>query len=89
MFRKTREKSPYFLLAVDFGYSLLAGVGLFGYLGYWLDGRFGTTPWLMIAGGALGLATAFNGLFRRLNVLEGGRKARRKQDKEKGPDPRP
>lgn len=89
MFQRNRERSPYFLLAVDFGYTLLAGLGVFGYLGYWLDGRYGTSPWLLLAGIALGLAVGFNGLFRRLNLIEQREKARREQEKKQGRDPRP
>ena len=89
MFQRNRERSPYFLLAVDFGYTLLAGLGVFGYLGYWLDARYGTSPWLLLAGFALGLAVGFNGLFRRLNLIEQREKARREQEKKQGRDPRP
>jgi F0F1-type ATP synthase assembly protein I len=70
MFRKTREKSPYFLALMDFGYTLLAAVLVFGYLGYWLDQRFRTLPWLMIGGIGLGLAVGFNSLIRRMRVLD-------------------
>lgn len=71
MFRKHREKSPYFLAMMDFGYTLLAAVGVFGYLGYRLDQRWGSSPWLLLGGIGLGLAVGFNSLFRKLNVLEG------------------
>lgn len=83
MFRKTREKSPYFLVAMDFGYTLLAAVGVFGYIGYWLDGRYHRTPWFLLGGIGLGLAVGFNGLFRRLGILEKRRKSG------KNPDPKP
>jgi F0F1-type ATP synthase assembly protein I len=88
VFRKTREKSPYYLVAVDFGYTLLAAIGIFGWLGWLADRRFGTTPWLMLVGFGLGMAVGFNGLFRRLNLLEQDRKAARKREKEKEPPPR-
>lgn len=81
MFKKTREKSPYFLLAMDFGYNLLGSILVLGGLGWYVDGRYGTTPWFMIAGGGLGIAVGFNSLFRRLNLLEQRRKAERKQAK--------
>lgn len=80
MFKKTREKSPYFLVAMDFGYTLLAGVGLFGFLGYWLDKRYQASPWFLLGGIGLGLAVGFNSLFRRLNMLEKHRKAGRRPD---------
>lgn len=87
MFKKTRDKSPYFLLAMDFGYNLLGSILVLGGLGWYIDGRYGTRPWLMIGGGLLGIAVGFNGLFRRLNLLEERRKAERKQEALKKPPP--
>ena len=75
MFNKTREKSPYFLAAMDFGYTLLAAVGVFGWLGWWLDRRYGTNPWFLLGGIGLGLAVGFNSLFKKLNLLEKRAKA--------------
>jgi len=83
VFKKTREKSPYFLLAMDFGYTLLAAVGVFGYLGYRMDGRFHSNPWFLLAGIGLGLAIGFNSLFKRLNLVERRTKA------ESRPKPKP
>lgn len=40
------EAGPYFTLGAQIA-GTLAGLTL---LGYWLDGRFGTRPWLMLAG---------------------------------------
>ncbi|HYF93361.1 MAG TPA: AtpZ/AtpI family protein [Symbiobacteriaceae bacterium] len=80
MFKRTRERSPYFLLAMDFGYTLLAAILLFGFIGWYVDNRYSTAPWFMLAGGGLGLAVGFNSLFRKLNLLESKRKAARKQD---------
>lgn len=37
-----------------------------GALGWWLDGKLGTTPWLMIAGILLGACGAMYSLVRRL-----------------------
>jgi ATP synthase protein I len=74
VFQKTREKSPHFLAAMDFGYTLLAAVGVFGWLGWWLDRRYGTNPWLLLGGIGLGLAVGFNSLFRKLNLIEQRRK---------------
>lgn len=79
MFKKPRDKSPYFLLAVDFGYNLLGSILVLGGLGWYIDSRYGTTPWFMIAGGLLGIAVGFNSLFRRLNLLEEKRKVDKKQ----------
>lgn len=82
MFKKTREKSPYYHLAMDFGYTLLAGVVLFGYGGYRIDQKYPRfKPLFLIGGVLLGLATGFNSLFRRLKLLEQKDKAT-KQGKE-------
>lgn len=79
MFRKTREKSPYFLAAMDFGYTLLAAVLIFGSLGLWLDRKYATSgPWFLLGGVALGLAVGFNSLFKRLNLLEQSQKLSKK-----------
>ncbi len=57
----------------------LGGIGWFvaisiaaGVLGgYWLDGRFGTRPWLAVVGLTLGAAVAFTGMLRMLRSVMG------------------
>lgn len=44
-----------------------------GALGWWLDGRFGTGPWLMIVGILLGAAGAFYSLVKRLGPVQSKR----------------
>lgn len=89
VFKKTREKSPYFHAAVDFGYTLLASIAVFGWLGWWLDGKYQTTPLLLIGGIFLGLAVGFNSLFKRLNLLDKTHKAAKDREKQKPPEPKP
>ena len=36
----------------------------FGAIGYWLDGRFGTKPWLLLGGLILGMVGGFVNFFR-------------------------
>ncbi len=51
-----------------------AGVGIqfagtflvMGFFGWWLDGKLGTEPWLMIAGILLGATGAFISLVKRV-----------------------
>jgi F0F1-type ATP synthase assembly protein I len=43
-------------------------VGFFG--GRWLDGKLGTTPWLMIAFLALGLFAGFRSVLRAVRRLD-------------------
>ena len=40
-------------------YTLVGGIILLGGLGYYLDGRWGTAPWLLITGLALGMVVGF------------------------------
>ncbi len=60
---------------IDWGAALrLTGIGFFIVVcillgaggGLWLDGRFGTRPWLMVAGLFLGLLLAGFGVYRMI-----------------------
>ena len=44
------------LSGLHLGLEFVGGTLIFAGLGYWLDGRWDTSPWLTITGGALGLA---------------------------------
>jgi F0F1-type ATP synthase assembly protein I len=46
------------------GLKLAGSVALFGAAGWWLDGKLGTTPWLLILGLFLGAGLAFASLLR-------------------------
>ncbi len=48
------EKSSWAYL--NLGLQLAVTVSLFVALGYWLDGRYGWSPWCTLAGGILGSA---------------------------------
>ena len=87
--RNSRHKSPYLLTAIDFGYTLLASLGIFGWLGWWLDGRVHTSPLFLIGGIFLGLAVAFSGLLRRLGAIERAQKAAKSQQEREPPDAQP
>ncbi len=49
-----REAAPLLGLGMTLAVTVLAGLGL----GYWLDGRLGTRPWLMLVGASLGITAA-------------------------------
>lgn len=51
---------------VQIGLELAAGVGLGFWAGYRLDQKFGSAPWLMLAGAAAGLGAGFYLVFREL-----------------------
>lgn len=40
--------------------------------GWWLDGRFGTTPWGLIVGGMLGLVTSFLHILKVTGAMRTG-----------------
>ena len=52
---KPGDETDWYRLA-GLGFEFIIAVLLFGWLGYWLDGRCRTAPWLMIAGFGVGFA---------------------------------
>jgi ATP synthase protein I len=78
-----RRAAPYLNLGWIFAASLAAGV--LG--GRWLDGRFGTRPWLLLAGAMVGMAAAFTSFFRIVlpgkdDAGEGGREGNGHENEE-------
>jgi F0F1-type ATP synthase assembly protein I len=55
-------------LGVGFSFAAIVAVGWF--LGQWADGRFGTAPWLTIAGTLVGVALAMFDLIKTTAALE-------------------
>jgi ATP synthase protein I len=51
------------------GWSIAISVSLGALLGYWLDNRFDTSPWLLIAGALLGITAGFVELIRTVQRL--------------------
>jgi ATP synthase protein I len=51
--RVVREAAPYLSLGTSLAATVLLGVGA----GYWADRWFGTTPWLLLLGGGIGIGT--------------------------------
>lgn len=47
-------------VGLEMGVSIAIGWGI----GYWLDKKFATDPWLMVVGLLFGVAAGFNGLLR-------------------------
>jgi F0F1-type ATP synthase assembly protein I len=45
-----QQLGPY----MGLGFQLAAAMAVFGGLGWWLDGRWGTTPWLLVVGVFIG-----------------------------------
>jgi F0F1-type ATP synthase assembly protein I len=61
--RAVREAAPYLGLGSSLAALVLVGLGA----GYWLDGRLGTRPWLLLLGGVLGIAMALLELYRTVS----------------------
>ncbi len=51
------------------GIQLAASVVLMLFVGRWADGKFGTTPWLMLAGMFFGLAAGLFQFLRTVNAV--------------------
>ncbi|MEZ6196112.1 MAG: AtpZ/AtpI family protein [Planctomycetota bacterium] len=66
------------------GSTFLAEIGVFAGLGWWLDGRFGTTPWLLVAGIPIGLSLATWHLLRLSASWEGRRAEEEKEEERDG-----
>jgi ATP synthase protein I len=62
--RALREAAPYLGIGTSFAASVLLGVGL----GYWLDRRWGTTPWLLLLGSMLGIGAGFYQFYKTVAV---------------------
>lgn len=56
------------------GLQLAASLMLFGALGWWIDRRLSTGPWLMILGMLVGSALAFVSLLRAVPPTHRGKK---------------
>jgi len=59
---------------MGFGLTWALSVLLFLLAGWWLDGKAGTTPFLMIVGAFVGAAAGFYSLYRHVADLEGERR---------------
>lgn len=66
------------------GFVFLSELGLMAALGWWLDGKFGTAPWLMVAGSALGLTVAMSHLIRSAASFDAAMKKSRVEDSDAG-----
>ena len=63
--RALREAGPY----LGLGTTLAATVGVGVAVGHWLDGRLGTEPWFLLAGGIVSLGAALTYFFRKVSDL--------------------
>ncbi len=70
-----RKLAPY----LNIGYVFAASIALLTWLGYVLDKKWGTSPWLTLTGALLGVATGFYNFFKTVFWLQ-------KRNNEKGED---
>ena len=62
-----RKPSPWSYIGI--GFELVAPILLLGFVGYWLDSRFDTDPWLLLVGSLLGIAVGFYTFLRTVISL--------------------
>ncbi len=65
-----RKAGPY----IDASWQLAGSVGLGALLGWWLDGKLSTGPWLLVAGALFGIGVGFYLFFKILMNLHKARK---------------
>ena len=66
--RANRESATWHRMA-GVGVEFVVAVGLCAGLGWWLDGKFGTSPWLVIAGCGLGFTVGLWQMVRAANRM--------------------
>lgn len=64
------SRSP--LQFIGLGFELVVPILAGVFLGMWLDGRFGWTPWGVVTGAVLGIAAGFLNFFRAVLPRSGG-----------------
>ena len=75
-YESLKSVGPYLGIGLELAITIL----IFLLLGRYLDNRWDTTPWLMIAGAALGFAAGFYGMFKTLAGLSKPRDRNPKDD---------
>lgn len=80
--KKSKTVGKY-LRYLNLGFQLFVSIGVFTFLGLWLDRKVGTTPLFTVLGLALGFAVGFYSLYRELfpwpdrrRGASGGRRSR-------------
>jgi F0F1-type ATP synthase assembly protein I len=71
------------------GLAFAATLGVFALAGHWLDGRLGTSPWLLIGGVFLGFALGLRSLVHKVPPASGRSRAPRSKPPSEPPAPDP
>ena len=56
-----------FAFLSQLAFTIVGCIGLGVFLGIWLDGVFGTSPWMVLVGSVLGMAAAFMSMYSLAN----------------------
>ena len=64
------------------GLQFVLALLLFLYIGKWVDGKLGTSPWFLILGVFTGASAAFYSMYRALKVVERQQEEQDRMDKE-------
>ena len=62
-----RPKPPTWVAMSGLGFEFVGAILLPGALGWWIDRKAGTTPWIMLVGGLLGFAIGLRLLMRSVS----------------------
>ena len=60
-----RKAGPY----LGASWSLIGSVGVWTGVGWWLDGKLATRPWLLVTGAVLGMGMGFYSFFKQLMAI--------------------
>lgn len=52
------------------GFTFLAELGCISGIGWWLDGQFGSAPWILVFGSAVGMIVALSHLLHSASAYE-------------------
>ena len=63
---KQASDQPNLYALAGMGLELAAGITVFTLVGWWLDKKWGTTPWLLITGAALGFVGGIYNMWKQL-----------------------
>jgi len=61
-----RKAGPY----LNISYTLIGAMALFGYIGNWLDKKFGVEPYLLLIGIFIGLVLGYYNMIKVIQSLD-------------------